>query len=85
MTRAGSTFYPLVLETLGLWSPQSLETIKIIAKRAALHSSITFSQSVSNLHEQLSVCLWKFNARMLLDRLSLECNDAAVSEHQIEQ
>ena len=46
--------------------------IHIIAKRAALHNNITVSQSVCNLHEQLSVCLWKNNARLILDRQSLE-------------
>ena len=77
VTKAGSMFYPLVLETLGFWSPHSLKTLKIIAKRAAIYNSITSSQAVCNLHEQLSVTLWKFNARMLLDRLILEGNTVA--------
>ena len=72
VTHAGALFYPLVVESLGFWSAHSLETLKIIAKRAALHNNITVSQSVCNLHEQLSVCLWKNNARLILDRQSLE-------------
>ena len=63
------------METLGLWSRQSLETLKVIAKRAAYHRNITTSQSVCQLHKQLSVCLWKFNARLVLDRLCLDCDD----------
>ena len=61
-----------MVESLGFWSAHSLETLKIIAKRAALHNNITVGQSVCNLHEQLFVCLWKNNARLILDRQSLE-------------
>ena len=49
-----------------------LEVIKVIACRASLHNNASISQSVCNLHQQLSVKLWLFNARMLLARLSLE-------------
>ena len=71
----GSQFFPLAVDSLGLYSSQSLETLKVIAKRVAYHRKITTSQSVCQLHEQLSVCLWKFNARLVLDRLCLDCND----------
>ena len=74
VSQAGSQFFPLAVETLGLWSPQSLETLKVFAKRAAYHRNIT-SQSVCQLHEQLSVCQGKFNARLFLDRLCLDCDD----------
>ena len=57
VSQAGLQFSPLAVETLGLWSPQSLETLKVIAKRAAYHRNITTSQSVCQLHKQLSVCL----------------------------
>ena len=46
VTHAGALFYPLVVESLGFWSAHSLETLKIIAKRAALHNNITVMQSV---------------------------------------
>ena len=52
MTRVGAVFYPLVIESLGLWSPQSLEILKIIARREALQSNISISQSVCNFHER---------------------------------
>ena len=42
-----------------------------------LYTYIHTCQAVCNLHEQLSVTLWKFNARMLLDRLILEGNTVA--------
>ena len=47
----------LAVEILGLWSPQSLETLKVIAMRAVYQRKITTSQSVCQLHEQLSVFL----------------------------
>ena len=75
VSQAGSQFFPLAVETLGLWSFQSLETLKVIAKRAAYHRNIATGQSVCQIHEQLSVCLWKFNARLVFDRLYLDCDD----------
>ncbi len=71
VSQAGSKFFPLAVETLGLWSTQSLETLKVIANRAAYHRNITTSQSVCQLHEQLSVCPWKFSVRLVLDCLCL--------------
>ena len=56
VSQTGSAFHPLVVETWGLWLPNSLEVIKVIACRASF-------QSVCNLHQQLSV---KLSARMLL-------------------
>ena len=61
---SGSSFYPLIAETLGIWSPNSLQILKIIA----LQSAVTSNLSVTNLHEQLSVCR---NAKMLLNQLCL--------------
>ena len=66
VTYAGALFYPLVVESLGFRSAHSLETLKIIAKRAALYNNITVSQSVCNN----CLCLWKNNARLILDRQS---------------
>ena len=58
----GSIFHPLVCESLGLWSPHSLKYL-------------TESQAVSNIHEQLSVKLWLYNAKRILHRLALDCTD----------
>ena len=66
---SGSSFYPLIAETLGIWSPKSLRILKIIALRSAVTSNLSASQAVMNLHEQPSVCLWRYNAKMLLNRL----------------
>ena len=62
--RTGCMFFPLAVETLGVWSPNSLETLKIIARRTILSTGKTVSKAISNLHQQLSVRLWQYNARM---------------------
>ena len=49
VSQAGSQIFPLAVETLGLWSPQSSETLKVIAKRAAYDRNITTSQSMCHL------------------------------------
>ena len=70
----GSIFYPIVVESLGLWSSSSLEVLKDIARKITLTSGQTISKALTNLHERLSVCLWKYNGRMLLDRLAVSHN-----------
>ena len=59
---AGGIFFPLVVETLGLWSPNSLKVLTSIASKASSLSGIPRSQAISNLLQQLSVHLWTFNA-----------------------
>ena len=73
-------FYPLVIETLGTWSPSSLETLKTIARRTTLSTGSSTSNAVRHLHQQLSVRLWQFNARMVLERLLLYKKDTSFWE-----
>ena len=73
--KAGDHFYPLVVETLGLWSPFSLATLKSIAPKVAVIQAFPFSQVLKHLHEQLSIKLWTYNCRMLHSRMLLEVND----------
>ena len=75
VTQAGGHFYPLTVETLGHWSLSSLETLKTIALRASSMNSIPFSQTYSNLREQLSMRLWQYNAKVLYSRLNLDLDD----------
>ena len=72
----GNVFHPLVVESLGFWSPHSLKVIKTIARRLAFHGNLSVSKATTNLHEQLSVKLWLYNAKMLLHRLSLDCSES---------
>ena len=68
---AGGLFYPLVVESYGTWSPNSLQILKTMARRSSLRSGVSVSRAVVDLHGRLSLRLWQYNARMVLDRLSL--------------
>ena len=70
---AGRDFYSLVVETLGVWSPSSLEILKIIARRTVLTTGTTVSKAIQQLLQQLSFSLWRYNAKLILDRLAI-CN-----------
>ena len=71
VTNAGASFYPMIVETYGTWSTYSLEIIKVIARKTSLLNKLPVSRTVCNIHEQLAVRLWQYNARMVLDRLHL--------------
>ena len=75
ITQAGGHFYPLIVETLGHWSPSSVETLKTIALKASSMNNIPFSETYSNLMEQLSERLWQYNAKLLYSRLNLDFDD----------
>ena len=62
------------MESLGLWSSSSVEVLKDIARKTTLTSGQTISKALTNLHEHLSVCVWKYNGRMLFDRLAVSHN-----------
>ena len=67
----GGLFYPLVVELYGTWSPNSLQILKTIARRPPLPSGVSVSRAVVDLHGWLSLSLWQYNARMVLDCSSL--------------
>ena len=69
--RTGSLFYPLGVETFGLWSSSSLEVLKNIARKTTITSGLTISKASIYLHERLSVCLWKYNSKMILALLTI--------------
>ena len=74
VTSAGASFYPMIVETYGTWSTYSLEIIKVIARKTSVLNKLPVSRIVCNIHEQLAVRLWQYNARMVLDRLHLVCH-----------
>ena len=65
---AGGLFFPLVVESLGLWTPSSLKTLKVIASKSSSLNGTPLSLAVSYLHQGLSIRLWGYNAQMLLSR-----------------
>ena len=75
---SGCDFYPLVGETLGVWTPSSLEILKIMARRTVLTTGTTISKATHYLHQQLSVRLWQSNAKLALDRLAVSTIDSDI-------
>ena len=71
VSSAGCVFFPLVVETLGLWTDSNISLLRRIAARTTLRSGVSQGQAFHNLLQQLSVKLWSYNAKMLLRHISL--------------
>ena len=69
--QAGGVFLPLAVESFGVWTPHSFETLKRIAARTTTSSGLTANRALQNLLQQLSVRLWQFNARLVRSRLQV--------------
>ena len=67
----GGTFYPLVVESMGLWSPFALKSLRVIAARASRHNGLSENQSFKNLLQQLSIKLWCYNSKLVLNRQAI--------------
>ena len=76
VSASDALFYPLAVESFGAWTPASLDSLRTIATKTITSNIIPFPQAYSNLmQQQLSVNLWKFNARMIESRLLLDSDD----------
>ena len=53
--QAGGMCFPLAVESFGVWSPHSIETLKRIAARTTSSSGLTANRAIQNLLQQLSV------------------------------
>ena len=67
----GGSFFPLVVETLGLWTPFAIKTLQTIATTVSLYNGLPEKLAFKNLIEQLSVKLWAYNSRLVLDHFFL--------------
>ena len=70
ISASGAHFFPLIVESLGLWTSHSVSVLRTIAGKFTLFSGLSKSLAVSNLMQQLGVKLWSFNAKMLLQFIS---------------
>ena len=66
----GGSFVPLVVETFGVWTPYATKMLKCIATHLSLHNGLSASDSYRNLIQQLSVKLWQYNAKLILNYLT---------------
>ena len=67
----GGVFIPLVVESYGLWTPFAKKTLKSVALRTTVRSGLEVKMATRNLFEQLSIKLWSYNAKIILNILSL--------------
>ena len=67
----GGVFYPLVVESLGLWTSSSVSLLCCIAAHTTFCGGISPTTAFHNLIQQLSIKLWSYNAKMILRHISL--------------
>ena len=70
VSRAEGAFIPLVVESLGRWSPFACKVLKIIASRTTLWNGLSEKVTYRNLIEQLSTHLWAYNTKLILRHLA---------------
>ena len=68
---SGGEFYPIVVESFGVWAPCSLITLREIASRATTYTGLPRHRALTNLIQQLSVVRWRYKARLLRSQLDL--------------
>ena len=66
VARVGGVFVPVVVESLGLWTPYASKIISQVASRSTIRNGLSSKQAWKNLFQQLSVKLWCYNAKMVL-------------------
>ena len=71
----GGDFIPLVCETFGVWSPYTLSILGSIADRTTVRNGLPRKFARRQLLQQLSVALWRYNAKMILRQYSLTAGD----------
>jgi hypothetical protein len=67
----GVSFIPLVVESIGGWSKQALDTIKSIGRLQGQRLGIPPAESTTHLFQRLSICLWRGNATLWIPRLPI--------------
>ena len=66
---AGIQFIPLIVESLGGWSADAIQTIKRIGRQQGQRRGIHPGECSRHLFQRLAVALWRGNATMWIHRL----------------
>ena len=69
VTNDGGDFIPLVCESFSVWSPFALSTPFTIADHTTVKNGLSRKLARRQLLQRLSVTLWKYNAKMVLDTM----------------
>ena len=73
---AGCDFVPLVVETFGVWSPFSLQTLRTIAECTTARSGASTKQAHNHFVTITFSFLWTNNPCMILQYWALQCEDS---------
>ena len=68
--KAGINFIPIVVETLGGWSSEAIQTITDIGRLQGQRLGITPGESIRHLFQRLAISLWRGNATLWINRKS---------------
>ena len=63
------SFVPLVMESLGGWSEEAINTICSFGWLLSHRSDTTTGKSTQHLFQRLAITLWKGNANLWISRL----------------
>ena len=64
----GIQFFPLIVETLGGWHPDSVDTITKLARQLACHAGTSMDDTVQHLFQRLGILLARGNSALILHR-----------------
>ena len=65
---AGVSFIPLVVESLGGWSYEAIQTIKSIGRLQGQRLGLPPPDTTRHLFQRLAIALWKGNASLCVRR-----------------
>ena len=65
----GIEFFPMVVETLGGWHPDSCELITRLARQLASRSGGDAEETTRHLYQRLSILLNRGNSNLILSRI----------------
>ena len=67
----GVSFIPMIVESLGGWSPRAVDVIKCIGHLQGQRLGIPPADSTTHLFQRLAICLWRGNASLWVWRIPI--------------
>jgi hypothetical protein len=62
------TYIPMVVESFGTWGPAAIDVFKILARKIAAQRNISYSVSIHQLFQRMSIVRVKQNSQMITSR-----------------
>ena len=64
-----------MVENFGVWTPSSIEISRSIARSSTVQNDLTVGKAFRHLVERLSVQLYRYNSKIILQFWSLNLED----------